>query len=362
MLVLATEKVASAGEHHSDFGTFWRAGRAVLHGATPYPLPASLPAHAGPTFAPFVYPPVTAFAFAPFAVLPYRAAAVAFFVVSLAAVVLSLRLLGVRDVRCYGVVLASPPVFASTVLGTVTPLLLLGVAAGWRYRERAVALGLLVAAVVTAKLFLWPVWLWLVRTRRFRAAAVAAAAGAAALVVPWAAIDFAGLREYPELLHRLTGLVGWKSYSLAALGAGPLVPVLALLALAAAAVFVRGDGRLLLAALGVALLATPILWPHYLLLLLVPLALARPAFSPAWLAPLVLWVDAAGSSGGSATRIAALLGLAAAGLAWSFVAYREESPLSAACSASLPGSSPKRSSWAVCSLWSIFSGSSSRAF
>jgi hypothetical protein len=169
-------------------------------------------------------------------------------------------------------------------------------------------------------------------------------AGAAALALPWAAIGFAGLREYPELLHRLTGLVGWKSYSLAALGAGPLVPVLVLLALAAAAVFVRGDGRLLLAALGVALLATPILWPHYLLLLLVPLALARPAFSPAWVAPLVLWVDAAGSSGGSATRIAALLGLAAAGLAWSFVAYREESPLSAAFSASLSGSRPKRSS------------------
>jgi hypothetical protein len=76
------------------------------------------------------------------------------------------------------------------------------------------------------------------------------------------------------------------------------------------------------------------------LLLLVPLALARPAFSPAWVAPLVLWVDAAGSSGGSATRIAALLGLAAVGLAWSILAYREESPRSAAFAASLPGSRP----------------------
>jgi hypothetical protein len=362
LLAAVVEKVAAAAEHASDFGTFWRAGRAVLHGASPYPALSSLPAHAGPMFAPFVYPPAAAFAFAPFAVLPYRVAALLFLAVSVAAVVVALRLLGVRDVRCYATALASSPVFASSVLGTVTPFLFLGVAAAWRYRDRAVVVGVLVACVVAGKLFLWPLGLWLLRTRRLRAAAVAAAVGAATLVVPWAALGFAGARDYPELLRRLTELVGGRSYSPAALGAGRVVPVLVALAVVAAAVLLRDDARLFVAAIGIALLATPILWPHYLVLLFVPLALARPSFSPAWLVPLALWPDAGASSGGSAVRISVLLGLAGASLAWSLVACSEPRPRAAASSAGLPGSSPKRSSWTACSLWSIFSGSSSRAF
>ena len=37
--------------------------------------------------------------------------------------------------------------------------------------------------------------------------------------------------------------------------------------------------------------AEPIVWLHYLVLLLVPLAIARPRFSLLWLLPVLLWVS-----------------------------------------------------------------------
>ncbi len=52
----------------------------------------------------------------------------------------------------------------------------------------------------------------------------------------------------------------------------------------------RGDeqGAFFLA-LAAAFAFTPILWMHYLVILAVPLAIARPRFSPLWLLPIALW-------------------------------------------------------------------------
>ena len=307
--------VAGSGPHHSDFWTFWSAGRDVLHGRSPYPALESLPRHASRTFAPFVYPPVTAFTLVPLALVPFAVAKIVYFLLSLAAIALALRLLGVRDWRCYGAVYACGPVYAAIGLGAVGPFLLLGVATAWRYRDRAVIVGLALAYVISAKLFLWPVWFWLVRTRRFRAAAVAAGVGVGAVVVSWAAIGFSGLREYPRLLARLTELVGPHSYSVYALerslGVGNLAAarslyVIAFAALALVALVVRDDRRVFVAVLVISLFATPILWLHYLVLLIVPIALATRRLSPLWLAPALLWLDAAAWSGGAAW-IASLL-------------------------------------------------------
>lgn len=314
--------VASVVHHPMDFATFWRSGRDVLHGRSPYPAALhAFPTRPGrTTFAPFVYPPITAVLMAPLSLLPFHVASVVFLLIGALAVVLALRLLGVADWRCYGAALASAPVFAGAGLGAISALLLLGVAATWRYRDRAVAAGAAVAYVATAKLFLWPVWLWLVRTRRYRAAAVAAGASVAAVTASWAAIGFAGLREYPSLLSHLTRLVGPESYSPYALGralglgdrpAALAAYALGAVALAAAAGHLSDDGGLLVAALAVSLVVTPILWPHYLVLVFVPIALARRDFSPVWLAPIAMWVDATSWSNGSAIRIAGLLAIAA---------------------------------------------------
>lgn len=319
-LCLVAFLLAANGHHPTDFTTFWDSGRALLHGRSPYPSPGSLPAHPDrTTFAPFVYPPVAAVPMVPLALLPFGVAVVVFLLVDLAAVALALRLLGVTDWRCYGAAFCSAPVFAGTGIGAISPLLLLGLAAAWRYRDRAAATGVLVAYVATAKVFLWPVWLWLLRTRRYAAAAVAAAASLAGVTAAWAAIGFAGLHDYPTLLGRLTSLVGPESYSPYALGralglgsgSAQATAYALAAAVAAPAWRVRDDGRLLTAAIAVSLIATPILWPHYLVLLFVPIALARRSFSPLWLAPAATWVDAAGWSSGSAVRIAGLLAIAA---------------------------------------------------
>ena len=313
------------GHHQSDFATFWQSGRDVLHGRSPYPPLRTLPRHASPTsFAPFVYPPVAAVAMIPLSLVPYGVAVFLFIAVDLAAVALALHLLGVEDWRCYGAAYASAPVYAATGLGAISPLLLLGVAALWRYRNRAIVAGALVAGVATAKLFLWPLWLWLIRTRRFAAAAIAAVVAFAAVAGTWAAIGFTGAWEYPALLGRLTSLVGPQSYSPYALGrslgfgggaAQGIAYLVAALGIGVAAWAFSDAGRLLAAAIAISLVTTPILWPHYLVLLFVPISLARRSFSPLWLAPLALWLDSAAWSMGNTTRIVALLAIAAATLA-----------------------------------------------
>ena len=305
---------------HSDFATFWDSGRAVLHGVSPYPDVASLPRTADRgTFSPFVYPPPTACMMIPFSLLPFAIANVLFLLLNLGCVALALRLLGVRDWRCYGAAFLSAPVFSAATIGTISPLLLLGVAAAWRYRERAVVLGMLIAGVVAMKLFLWPLWFWLIRARH-RAAAVLASAGiAATTLLAWWVIGFAGLHDYPRLLGRLTELVGANSYSLYALqrtagvssqaAQAGLMLLGPLLVLAATIAFgrPRDESRLFVALLGIALVATPILWPHYLVLLIVPVALSSRAFSVLWLLPVLFRLDSAPWSYGSATRIVPVL-------------------------------------------------------
>src|SRR5581483_6017626 len=221
-------------------------------------------------------PAPAAVAMVPFGVLPFKLAAVLWLVLQVLAVVVSLRLLGVRDWWCHGAVLGSMAMLNAIGVGAVGPLLLLGVAAAWRYRDRALLAGAIVGAVAVAKLFLWPLGLWLLVTRRYRAAATAIGVALLSTLLAWALIGFAGLRAYPTLLSRLTGLVGPNSYSLYALGralglgaaVSQYVPALLAVALVLGA-RKRSDAAVLTAAVAACLIATPILWTHYLVLLAV---------------------------------------------------------------------------------------------
>jgi hypothetical protein len=157
------------------------------------------------------------------------------------------------------------------------------------------------------KLFLWPLVLWLALTRRMRAAAVGAAIALALALVSWAAIGFADLLDYPRLLRELVDLEAESSYSafavLRALGLPELAAQVLVVALGLAlltlawraasttrASEVERDRRSLTLILAAALVLTPILWLHYLGLLVVPIALARKRLSALWLAPLALTV------------------------------------------------------------------------
>jgi hypothetical protein len=304
----------------SDFLSFWTAGRAVLHGHSPYPELSSLPQVADPkTFAPFVYPAPAAYWMVPFALLPFAVASTIFLFLSWGAAWLALRLLGVRDWRCYAAMFATVPIAAGTSLGSYSPWLLLGAAAAWRWRDEVWRVGAIVGLLVVAKVFLWPLWLWLVFTRRYAAAAISAGLGLVMTLGAWATLGFAGLHDYPHLLSRLTGLVGINGYSPFALlhTAGLSVAwsqratlVLTVVLLGAWAVWLRksrADDRSFVTVLGIALLVTPVLWPHYFALAFVPLAMARRTFSWPWALPFLLWTCGNGWSFGDPKLIVPLL-------------------------------------------------------
>jgi hypothetical protein len=277
-----------------DLQVFLNAATKVMHFASPYAYAADQT---------FAYPPLLAWLVAPLQPLGATAAAVIWTVVSLAAIGLALWWLELRDWRCYAFVGVFMFTRSAVNLGTVEALLLLAVAAAWRWRDRLVEPAAAVGLAVVLKLFLWPLAVWLALTRRIRAALVAVVVAVIAAAVSWAAIGFAGVGSYPGVLRRLANDESSSSYSVVALGvrahmpllAARIVAVLVALALLAAAAWVARASRraprdrdvaTFTLCLAAAFAASPIVWVHYFLLLLVPLVLVRPRLSLLWLVPL----------------------------------------------------------------------------
>jgi hypothetical protein len=300
-----------------DFPIFRTASKAVLHGRSPY---AAVDPNVLAHFDKFVYPPAAAFLVSPLAVVPYDVGKALLFVLGITATLAALRVLDVRDWRCYGLAAASAPVVDSVALGAFTSILLLGTALTWRYRDRPALAGSAAALTAVLKLFLWPLGLWLLVTRRLRATALFAVLAVLVVIVGWAAIDFAGLRAYPHLLRVLSQVEAGVSYSPIALlrlsGTASTALSVVLVLIVVLSVFVAargsdGDRRSFTIAVLGSLLATPVLWLHYLALLFVPIALYRPRLSGLWFVPVVLWATPAGHSEGSLWRIALALAVLA---------------------------------------------------
>lgn len=321
------------------------AAHEILHGRTPYPRLVDV-FYEG---AFYVYPPFLALVSIPFAVFPSALAGISWLLLGLAALGLTLWLLGVRDWRCYGLVLLYTSVRETNGLGGVDLLLLLAVAALWRWRERAVGAAAIAALAIGAKLFLWPLLLWLAFVGRVRAAVLGAIGAAAVVLASWAAIGFRGFADYPELLRRLTDLEGARSYSLLGLGDalglshGPsyaFMLAVGFALLASAAWASRAPGlpasereRISLCFVVAAILAlSAIVWLHYFVLLIVPIALARTRLSPIWFLPVVPWAFARagmtlwGWPNGNLTSLTVVLGIAAAVVALAARPTRSASP------------------------------------
>src|SRR5262249_42854623 len=125
--------------------------------------------------------------------------------------------LRVQDWRCYGLAVASAPAINTLALGALTSFLLLGAALGWRYRDNPVVVALATSFTAVLKLFLWPLGVWLLATRRWRAAVICVGVTLVLLLGGWAVIGFAGLRSYPTTLHLLEQVESSEAYSLVAL-------------------------------------------------------------------------------------------------------------------------------------------------
>jgi hypothetical protein len=282
----------------------WPAGQRLLDGLSPYFGPHSAAVLAAgsnhPRVTAFVYPGVAAIMYAGLALIPHYVADGLFTALDMVAVLASLRLMGARDWRLYGLVFLWPPVVIGWQTANITLLLGLGIAAIWRYRDRPAIAGLLLALVISLKIVLWPIALWVLATRRYRVIAHAAIWGLLLNLVAWAVVGYSELPRYLSVLQAFNNAGEHRAYSVInlAMHLGASTQIAAALAYVVAAAvaaccFKLGrDGReraAFVLAVAVVLLATPIIWLHYFAVLLIPLALIRPRLSPVWLLPLFMF-------------------------------------------------------------------------
>jgi alpha-1,2-mannosyltransferase len=292
LLMLVTVQVLTRPAFAWDFRAFYDAGQQYLHLHSPY---ASASLAVMTSRENFVYPLPFAAIFAPVSLIPYPIAAALFVVVSALLLVFALRLLAVRDWRCYLAVVIGVPSVTGLGLGTISPLLVFLLAVLWRFRDSKRVAGPVLALLVLAKLFLWPLGLWFLLTRRFRTVVFASIACAAAVFLSAIPLGIGILEHYPALLKALSAFEGPSSFSLISLGMALGGSYLAgtVLSFAVGILLSLGifrsarlddDSRAFRFAIVAALAMSPIVWNHYLVLMYVPLALVQPRFSPLWLA------------------------------------------------------------------------------
>ena len=289
---------------HADFDSFWRSARALLAGEDVYDTGARLVN---------LNPPVWTVIISPLGFLEVLSAYRVFVVISLVATVgyLAWTAEEVRIEPAWAVVgavllLLSSPMLATLALGQVYPVLAFGLVAAWMAdrRERQEVSGVALGVVVALKPSLLPVLLWPLARQRWRAFGAALVAGAAATLVgvivvgPGATLHYLGIlrdaaaspywdnaslpgaaarlfTDNPYAEHAAT--LPWMVYVAYALGVG----VIALTAMQVR----RGPEVGLWALVAASLLASPIAWHNYLVLLGpgVLLLLARGRSGPAFL-------------------------------------------------------------------------------
>jgi alpha-1,2-mannosyltransferase len=302
---------------------YYEAAEAIRAGEDFYPSGEFVVRGADDLIIDYVYPPLVALLTVPWTFVPVGLAEVLFQLLLVVAFVGTLALLGVRDWRCYGLAFLWPPVTDAIATGNISILLGLAAALVWANRDRARVAGVALGISTAAKVFLWPLTVWLVATRRARAAAWSVGVALVVLLVSWAIVRFHGIGDYLDLVRRLSDRQDELAYTIYALGVDLGLPasvawglwaVVAVAVLAASFVLARrGDEqRAFILALVAAIACSPIVWLHYFALLLVAVAVARPRLAPVWFLgiPLQLVVTT-GVYNGSTFQTAAVLCLAA---------------------------------------------------
>jgi alpha-1,2-mannosyltransferase len=272
-----------------DFrGELYPEAKLILAGKDPFPPPYS-DLSSGVNR---IFPVFAALLVIPLTVFSAKLAAGLFVVVLLVALVATIRILGVTDWRIYGIVAVWPASISALQTGNLTIVLGLLVALGWRYRNQALLCGIALGAAIGLKIFLWPLLVWLLATRRYRATATTAAVaiGSTLLVLP-----FATFTAYTRLLDNLGNTFSRESYNLIGLlvqtgiaGLGTAKVVADCVGIVVLGLAYRR--RSLTLGIAASLVLSPIVWLHYFELLLLPLGINRPRLSPVWLLPFVLFI------------------------------------------------------------------------
>ena len=303
LLVVGLALRGSAGAGY-DLDAYLAAAARVAAGGTPYqPETLGGPFRPGPGGL-YLYPPPLAILLAPFAGLPRDVLVVGWLAARIAVLALGCLIMPVRPIVRGATLLVaafSYPVLLDLNLGNVSLLVLVLTAVGWRFLDRpAGSVALAIVLAVRPPLLAVPAWQAL--RRRWRPVAWTILAGLTLVLVT---LPLVGSRAYADFLtvaRNLSGFIGVpRNVDLgsmaAAAGLQPPLPIVAyaagaLLGLAIIVVTVRLDRAAgYVATVGASLLLAPLLWPHYLVALLLPAALlADRGRWPGILLPLLAWL------------------------------------------------------------------------
>jgi alpha-1,2-mannosyltransferase len=282
--------VSREWQSHTDFETFWQSAVALVHGRDIYETRAALPN---------LNPPVTSLLLAPTGWLDFWSAyrlfvlaCVVLVVASMAAVAAELHVHPAVAITVTVAVLFSSPVLGTLGLGQVYPLLMAGIAAAWVLgrRGRTVWEGVALGVVVALKPSLAPLLLLPLVRRQWDTVIAATATGGLATLAGWVAAGRQSLPHWAETVldHPVQTYVDNAALpgTLARLtapsaGVDPLVEVpggavtgllLGVVLIAVTTWMVRrppaaGPDTALWAVTAAALLASPLSWHNYLMLL-----------------------------------------------------------------------------------------------
>jgi hypothetical protein len=272
-----------------DLRLYLAAGAEWLNGR---PVYLAEPLTAAPSFSglPFVYPPFVLPLFATLSRLPEPMAIAAWETLAVAAVIVALKLLGIRA-RWIVPLLLWPPIAVGLSVGNAAPFGFAALAAGWRWGA-ALVLGGVFKPQTAIPAF------WLFRERRGPSVALGLVTIGALVVatLPFTGLSIygdwlRGLRAFDDTVGRFPGLEGGalRRY------VPPAVAVA--IAVVAAVAALLASGRTGLARFGiVAIAASPTLYVHGLALLL-PAALSLDAAS-VWLVlgtlPTLMFIEPSG--------------------------------------------------------------------
>jgi hypothetical protein len=298
-----------------EFITYRNAAIALLHGHSPYPAVAGGAIAGGHAF---VYPLLTAIAFTPFGLLPLHLGVLLYRIGLFVALYTAGMIMGsTKGITQMTLALWATPTITALQVGSLEPIFLLLIVLAWRYWRRLIASGVIIGSVAVAKLYLAPLLLPILLARRLtRSLSAGIAVG---VWVPVVLLLLPGIGTYLHIVTHLSAheaSSGWSFQSAVTpvFGRGHVGAFIgAAIALLLMAPGIKRDwsharettnwrpeprtlGRYVI----IALIASPIVWSHYYLLVVV-LMLGSQGMTPVALFTLVTWVivtpDTVASSG-----------------------------------------------------------------
>lgn len=266
-----------------DYQAYLTAAQRLLSGEPLYDRSIDV---AGP-FAIYLYPPPFAVAFVPFALLPPAAGVWIWVAMCVAMTVAAIAILPTRpSVRWVILLLAGLdwPVVYAIKLGQVGPLLLLAFSLGWRLLLSERALGVVGAAGALVKVQPTLLFGWALLTGRWRMIVAGMAAGALVVAVTLPVVGPGSWLDYVQTLGRVSAPVTTPRIVTAgaiAYQAGlsePLANAIQVVAVGLTVIVWAYASRRRSADVGyvttvvASQLLSPLLWDHYAMLLLLPVA------------------------------------------------------------------------------------------